>query len=223
MPLITSPYISRVLGAEAIGIYSYTYSIAYYFVMFAMLGISNYGNRLISSVRDNRELLNKEFSSLFCVHVIISSFVLLFYFFYCIIIVNGNEKLYAIIQGMFVASAVFDVNWFFFGLEEFKLSVTRNTLIKFISFICIFLFVKKREDLYIYCFIMAAGILGGQIAIWPVMRRYVSFVKFGKHDLMKHVKPLLVLFIPVLAVSMYKIMDKVMLGQMDTKRSLGLL
>lgn len=92
MPLITSPYISRVLGAEAIGVYSYTYSIAYYFVLFAMLGISNYGNRLISSVRDERENLNKAFSSLLVLHVLIAALVFAVYLYYCFAFVDENEK-----------------------------------------------------------------------------------------------------------------------------------
>ena len=221
MPLITSPYISRVLGAEAIGVYSYTYSIAYYFVLFAMLGISNYGNRLISSVRDERENLNKAFSSLLVLHVLIAALVFAVYLYYCFVFVDENEKKYALIQGMFVASAIFDINWFFFGLEEFKLSVTRNTIIKIISFISIFLFVRGKDDLYIYCIIMSAGILGSQVAVWPFLKDRVSIVKVNKKDLIPHIKPLFVLFIPVLAVSIYKIMDKVMLGQITTRISLG--
>ena len=221
MPLITSPYISRVLGAELIGVYSYTYSIAYYFVLFAMLGISNYGNRLVSSVRDDKNALNREFSSLLFVHIIVSCIICIIYILYCFIIVKPEEKIYSFIQFFFVASAIFDVNWFFFGIEQFKLSVIRNTIVKFISIILIFLFVKEKSDLDKYCFIMAAGILLSQIAIWPFLSRYVTFIKFNKSDLVKHIKPLLVLFVPVLAISVYKIMDKVMLGWMDTRESLG--
>lgn len=221
MPLISSPYISRVLGADAIGVYSYTYSMAYYFVLFAMLGISNYGNRLIATVKEDRNRLNKEFSSLFAVHFAFSVIMLLIYIVYCLFIVSEQERVFALIQALFVASAIFDVNWLFFGLEEFKLSVTRNTIIKIASFACIFFFVKKKTDLHVYCFIMAAGIFASQLAVWPFVKRYVSFVRVEKKDILKHIKPLFVLFIPVLAVSIYKIMDKIMLGQMDSRRSLG--
>lgn len=221
MPLITSPYISRVLGAESIGIYSYTYSMAYYFVIFGMLGISNYGNRLISSTRDDKAQLNIEFTSLLIVHIIFASIVLIFYIIYCLFFVEATEKQYALIQIFFVASAIFDVNWFFFGLEEFKLSVTRNTVIKILSFICIFVFVRERRDLNNYCFIMSFGILCSQIAVWPFLKRFVKFVKVSIDDILKHIKPLMTLFIPVLAVSVYKIMDKIMLGSMDTRISLG--
>lgn len=221
MPFLTSPYIARVLGAESIGIYSYTYSMAYYFVLFGMLGINNYGNRLISSVRDNKEKLNKEFSSLLIVHIFLALIVLGVYIIYCIYIVDLGEKQYAYIQLFFVASAIFDINWLFFGLEEFKLSVTRNTIIKIISILCIFCFVHHKSDLNIYCFIMSFGIFCSQLALWPFLKRYVRFKCVSFHDILKHVKPLMVLFIPVLAVSIYKIMDKIMLGFMDTRTSLG--
>lgn len=221
MPLATSPYISRILGAEAIGVYSYTYSVANYFVLFAMLGISNYGNRLISSTQNDRAQLNREFSSLFWVHIIFSALVLGCYFIYCFFWAPANERVYSLIQGMFVASAIFDINWFFFGIEEFKLSVTRNTIIKILSFASIFLFVRQKGDLDKYCCIMAGSILFSQIAVWPFLRRYVSFVRVTLKDMGKHVRPMIVLFVPVLAVSLYKIMDKVMLGAMDTRLSLG--
>ena len=221
MPLITSPYISRVLGAEAIGIYSYTYSMAYYFVLFAMLGINNYGNRLISTVRDDKPSLNKEFSSLLCAHLTIAISVLIVYLIYCFFIVDVDERIYAFIQSLFVISAVFDINWFFFGLEEFKLSVTRNTIVKVLSFISIFLIVKQKNDLYIYCLIMAIGILLSQISVWPFLKKRITFVRFEKKDYYKHFKPLSILFIPVLAVSVYKIMDKVMLGYISSRISLG--
>lgn len=68
LPLLTSPYISRVLGAEKIGIYSYTYAVAYYFLIVAQLGIKNYGNKEIAAARDDRDRLNTVFSELLIVH-----------------------------------------------------------------------------------------------------------------------------------------------------------
>lgn len=94
LPLVTSPYISRVLGAEKIGIYSYTYSIANYFVLFAMLGIKNYGNRMIAKSRDNRDDLNRTFSSIFCLHALISVFVIFAYIFYALFIVKKIDCMY---------------------------------------------------------------------------------------------------------------------------------
>ena len=146
LPLLTAPYISRVLGTEGVGIYSYTYSIAYYFVLFAMLGINNYGNRAIAKVKDNSEELNRTFSSLLIFHIYISILTTIAYVFYCIFLVKDNTYI-AILQVLYVLSGIFDINWFYFGMEKFKLTVTRNTIIKLLSVIAIFLFVKNENDL----------------------------------------------------------------------------
>lgn len=220
LPLITSPYISRVLGAERIGIYSYTYSIANYFVLFAMLGIKNYGNRMIAKVRDDREKLNKTFSSIFCLHVLISVFVIGIYVFYTLFIVK-EDRLYAFIQGTYVLGALFDINWFYFGIEKFKLTVTRNTIIKILTVVSIFTFVKSQNDLWIYVTIMALGSFISQSIVWFFIRRYVSFTKPTWDDVKVHFAPMVILFIPAIAVSLYKVMDKIMLGNMANKIQVG--
>lgn len=220
LPLVTSPYISRVLGAEKIGIYSYTYSIANYFVLFAMLGIKNYGNRMVAKSRDNRDDLNKTFSSIFCLHALISVFVIFAYIFYALFIVKEN-RLYVFIQGTYVLGALFDINWFYFGIEKFKLTVTRNTIIKILTVVLIFTFVKSKNDLWIYVTIMALGSFISQSVVWFFLRKYVSFVKPTWKEVKIHLKPMSVLFIPAIAVSLYKVMDKIMLGSLSTKTQVG--
>lgn len=219
-PLITAPYISRVLGAEKTGIYSYTYSIAYYFVLFAMLGINNYGNRLIAKNRDNQEKLNVEFSSLFLLHLILSLISLIVYIIYILFFVS-NYKSIAVIQTMYVLSAIFDVNWFFFGIEKFKITVFRSTAIKILSILLLFIMVKGKNDLPIYTIIMAGSSLLSQILIWPYLKKYVKFVKVDYKDIKKHIKPCTLLFIPVIAISLYNIMDKIMIGNQSTMTELG--
>ena len=153
LPLFTSPYISRVLGPSSLGIYSYYYSVANYFVLFAMLGINNYGNRLISSCRkDGKNIISKEFSSLVIVHIIVSVLCLAVYVAYALLIVSADERVFATIQGLMIVGALFDINWFFFGLEEFKLTVTRNTVVKIVTVSLIFIFVREEGDLWKYCF-----------------------------------------------------------------------
>jgi len=112
LPFVTSPYVSRILGAEKLGIYTYTYSIAYYFVLFAMLGLINYGNRAIAQVRDNQKELNKKFSSIFYLHAIITLVIIGFYGVY-IFNLSGEDRFFAAIQLPFVISALFDISWFF--------------------------------------------------------------------------------------------------------------
>ena len=220
IPLITTPYISRILGAEKVGIQSYTYSVANYFVLFAMLGVNNHGNRSIAMVRDHKKKLSKTFWSIYIFQAIISSLVLVAYFNYIIFIVKDN-KLIAFIQGIYILGALLDLNWFFFGIEEFRLTVIRNIIIKIISTISIFIFVKDSGDLPLYALILGSGILLSQVILWHFLRKYIHFVKVKIKDIVNQIKPNLVLFVPEIAVSIYKVMDKIMIGSMSNMVQVG--
>lgn len=220
LPFVTSPYIARVIGAEGLGTYSYSYSIAYYFVLFSMLGIKNYGNRAIARVRDDKNLLNETFSNIAALHILISVVCCVAYFGY-VILLDSEERIYAGIQALYVLSGLFDISWFYFGIEHFKLTVTRNIIIKIANVVCVFAFVRTSGDLWIYCLIMALGNLISQLSLWIPLKQYVKLVS-PKWDSMKiHMKPLIVLFIPAIAVSLYKYMDKIMIGSLSSKSQLG--
>lgn len=220
LPLITAPYTARVLGAENIGAYSYTYAVSNYFVLFAMLGINKYGNRSIAASRLNTKDLNKEFSSLFILHATVCCFSLLGYVLFIILFIDENRTLF-IIQAIFVFGALLDINWFYFGIEEFRITVTRNILFKIITTICIFLFVKDVGDLNIYAAIMSTGIVISQSVVWISRKKYATFVRCSWHDIMMHVKPMLLLFIPILAVNIYRMMGKIILGNLSTMVQVG--
>lgn len=219
LPLITTPYISRVLGPTKVGEYSYAYAIAYYFVMVTMLGLNNYGNRTIAAVRDDKEKLSKEFCSIYVMQFFFGCISLVAYVFYGILFSN---EIMTWVVSLYVISAIFDVNWFFFGLEQFKLTVTRNTIIKLFTTICIFIFVKSQDDIYKYALIMVLGILISQLILWQFLRKYIAFTKVTVKDVIRHIKPNLILFIPIISISLYKVMDKIMLGAMTTKTEVGL-
>ena len=221
LPLITAPYVSRVLGAEQIGIYSYTYSIANYFVLFALLGINNYGNREIAKAQDNREQLNSTFSNVFMLHIVISSLMLVIYWIYVIYISEKEYQLYAMIQSCYVIGALLDINWFFFGMEKFKTTVTRNAIVKCATTLLIFMFVRTKDDLWRYACVMGIGSVISNSMVWFLVRRYVSFIKPSWSAMKKHIKPLLVFFIPVVAISLYRGMDKIMVGILSTTMQLG--
>lgn len=222
IPIVTSPYISRVLGAEKLGIYSYTYSVVYYFMLFAMLGLNNYGNRQIAKVKDNQEELNRNFCSIYALQLSSSIIMIIIYIVYLILGLSSNNDI-ALIQIIYLITTAFDINWFFFGMEKFKLTVTRNTIIKVITCLSVFIFVRQKDDLYIYTIIMSLGTLISQLLLWPFLKKYVKFQKVTfKKDIKKHFRPCLILFIPVIAVSLYKIMDKIMLGNMTNMTQVGL-
>ena len=220
LPLITTPYISRVIGAEGVGIQSYTYSIANYFVLFAMLGVNNHGNRSIAMVRNDQEKLNRTFTSIYLIQAIMSILMIILYIIY-IVFFAKNYKIIFIIQLIYIIGALFDINWFFFGMEQFKITVIRNTIIKLISVMSIFIFVKDQSDLYLYSIILALGTLISQLILWRFVVKYVKFTKVKFYEVRQHIRPMLTLFIPAISVSIYKIMDKIMLGSMSTVTEVG--
>ena len=220
MPLITAPYISRVIGAEGQGIFSYTYSIAQYFVLFAMLGLTNYGNRTIAKNRENKEKLSKEFCSIYVLQILTSLIIIFCYIIYIVFFVN-QYKIYATIQLIYVISAIFDISWFFFGMEKFKITVTRNAIIKILSVCSIFILVKEQNDLWKYCLIMVMATLISQLSLWPFLKKEVNFIRPKWKEIKSHIIPNITLFIPVIAVSIYKIMDKIMLGIMSSMENVG--
>ena len=220
IPLITAPYLARTVKADGVGIYSYTYSIVYYFMLLTMLGVNNYGNRTIAKVREDKEKRSKEFLGIYALQLIIGIIMLVLYLGY-VIIFNSAYKNIAIIQSLFIISAMFDINWFFFGMEEFKKTITRNTFIKIGNVILIFALVKSPDDLWKYTLIMSGMMCLSQFILWGFLRKKIKFVKIGLKDVIKHIKPNLVLFIPVIAVSLYKMMDKIMLGKIANVTEVG--
>lgn len=219
LPLMTTPYLSRVLGADRTGVYSYAHSIAYYFVLFAMLGLNNYGNREIARSRDDIKLRSKTFWSIYFLQILTSITALVVYVAYCIL-VKSNDLVSWILL-LYVLSAGLDINWFFWGLEEFKITVTRNTVIKLSSVASIFLFVKTNNDLGIYTFIMALSTFLSPLLLWPYLAKRVKWYKPSYKEVINHLKPNLILFIPIIAISLYKVMDKIMLGNMATFTEVG--
>ena len=219
IPIITTPYVSRVIGVEGVGIYSYSFSIANMFVLFAMLGLKNYGNRSIAKVRDNRVKLSITFWEIYTMQAIVAGGSILIYIYY-IVSTYSNENI-AYFQILYVVSSIFDISWFYFGIENFKITVIRSILVKVITTISIFIFVKSKNDLWLYTMILGSGTLVSNLLLWPLLGNYIDKVKINIRNIKKHFKPNLVLFVPVIAVSIYKIMDKIMLGKIALSQEVG--
>ncbi len=221
LPLITAPYVSRVLGVDGVGTYSYIYSIAYYFCLFGMLGVSNHGNRSIALARDDRKKRSYTFWAIYTIQFITTMIALLFYLFFITVLFDGNKRV-AYIDTLFLLSYVLDINWLFFGLEEFRLTVTRNMVFKMLTVACTFIFVKNIDDLWKYTLILSSGTLLSQAYLWGFLRQKVDCVKPSKNEVLSQIKPILILFIPVISYSIYKVMDKIMLGSMTSVQQVGL-
>lgn len=220
LPLITAPYIARVLGAENVGIYSYTYSIAYYFLIFAMLGISNHGNRMIAATRKDKDKMSVTFWSIYSIQFITFFISIIAYIIYLIGFARDNKIIF-IIQTFYIFSGMFDISWLFFGLEKFKITVTRNIIIKLLTVVSIFLFVRDSNDLIAYTIIMVFGTLFSQVYLWRYIKKEVNKIQIDKKIIKENIRPILILFIPVLSFSIYKVMDKIMLGNMCNYTQVG--
>lgn len=219
-PLATSAYISRTLGGENLGIYSYVNSIVTVCAMFCMLGISNYGNREVAKIRDNKLQLSQVFSSIYSLQLILS-FVVFVIYLLAVVLINSSYKMIFLLQILHIVSAGLNISWLFFGLEKFKITLTRNFIIKIASFGFIVLFVKGPQDLWIYTLIMCATAVFSQAYLLFIAKKYVDFKFAGFNKAFKHFKSVCILFIPVIAYSVYRIMDKTMLGAMCEKQQLG--
>lgn len=221
LPLITAPYVSRVLGVVGIGTYSYMYSIAFYFALFGILGIVNHGNRSVALSKNNQQRLNIVFSNIYCIQLITTGTALVLYFIFIACFINDNKTI-AYIDSLFILAYLLDLNWLFFGLEKFKITVIRNVFFKIGTIACIFLFVKDADDLWLYTLILALGTAISQAYLWLYVKKFVSFVKPSISEIKLHIKPICALFIPVIAYSIYKVMDKIMLGTIANVSQVGL-
>lgn len=221
LPLITAPYVSRVLGADGVGTYSYIYSIASYFGLFGMLGISNHGNRSIALSKGDHEKVSQTFWNIYAVQATTTIVALVLYLMFVTCIFTGNKPV-AYLLGLFVLSYVLDISWCFFGLEQFVVTVTRNAIIKILTVVGIFLFVRERDDVAIYAAIMSLGTLVSQAYLWLMLKKHISFRKPQWAGVKDAIKPIMMLFIPAIAYSVYKLLDKVMLGSLTTVSEVGL-
>ena len=219
LPLVTAPYLSRVIGAEGVGEYSYSCSIATYFTYFVKLGLDNYGNRSIASVRDDRRARSEAFWSIYAMQVGAFLFVAAVYIVYALFL--SEDTVVSLIQGLFVLSSLFDVNWFFFGMERFRLTVVRNAIVKLLTTAAVFIFVRGPADVNIYITIMCGGFLLSQLCLLPFLRGCVDWVRPSLGDIIPHIKPNLMLFIPVVAVSVFTVLSKILLGAMAGTEAVG--
>lgn len=220
VPLITVPYISRVLGSEGVGINAYTNSIIQYFILFGTIGISLYGNRTIAYVRDDKEKLSRTFWGIFLLKIIT---VIISYTVFVIFInfIDSKYKTIFLFQSIFIISAAVDISWLFMGMEDFQKTVTRNLIVKIIGVMCIFLFVKTKLDLWKYVLILACSELFGQLTLWFYVPSIIDKVKLSFHDIRIHFMPSISLFIPQIATQIYLVLNKTMLGYFSNTNEVG--
>lgn len=210
IPIITTPYLARTLGVDSIGTFSYVHSIVAFFVILATLGTTTYGQRIIAYNRDSQSKLNEAFWNVLGIRIVVPLIILVL-FWNIIFEIATNADIY-LIMSLNILNVSFDISWFYQGIENFKKIVVRTLFVKFANLISIFLFVKDEKDLQIYTFFYCGYIVLGNIMTWIGIRKYISFPV--KINLKNHFKGVLLLFVPTVAMQIYTVLDKAMLGWM---------
>ena len=217
LPLVTTPYLSRVLGAGPIGIYGYTLSIVTYFILFGSLGIAMYGQREIAYVQDKKEEQSKNFWEIVIFRIITMTIALIvFYFTFCL---KGEYSLYYKILILELVANSIDISWYFQGVEDFGKTVVRNIIVKSLSLVCIFIFIKSPEDLWKYFLIYTVANVFGNLTMWMYIPEILPKVRLKDLNLIKHIKPTLALFVPQIATQIYVVLDKTMVGNITGNMS----
>lgn len=213
VPLITTPYIARVLGPQGVGINSYTNSLIQYFVLFGSIGINIYGNREIAFHRDDIDEMSRIFFEIELLRIISVGIAGLA--FIITIIFVTEYRIYLLMQSILIIAAGVDISWFFMGIEDFKTTVLRNVIVKIVSVVLIFLFVNSTSDIAIYILILSGSQLLGNLTLWPYLRKRIKKIPFNQLHVWRHLRPSLVLFVPQIATQIYLVLNKTMLGSLS--------
>ena len=210
VPLVTTPYISRVLGAEGIGINSYTYSIVSYFVIFSILGTATYGNRQIGILQDDPVARSEKFYDILTFRFITSGSALILYL--CYALLFAKHKSIALLQTFYLLATLCDTAWFFQGMEDFRRVALRNYAIKLLNVTIIFIFIHHPDDLWKYVLMLSGLTFIGNLSIIPYLKKYLVRVKGYRPQPFRDLSVMLQLFVPAMALQLYEMLDKTMIG-----------
>lgn len=213
VPLVTTPYLARVLLETGTGRFSYSNSVVSYFILFANLGFDMYGQRKIASCGEDAEQKSRAFWEIFILKSLftaVASAVL-----YPVLFTVGFGEGYTLLIALLsvqVLAVPFDIQFFFRGEENFGSIAIRSIIMRLIGLVCIFVFVKTKDDVWIYCLCFALSVFISNIIMWPAALRKLRFVKLSLKSVLGHLKPAILIFLPTLAVTVYSVFDKTMIG-----------
>ena len=214
LPIITVPYVTRIFTSEDLGNYGFYNSIVSYFSLFAMLGIGIYGTKQIAAARD----VSSTFWNIYVIQVAASILALLVY----IIVIYSIPQMSGIIPlilSITLFSKMIDISWLFTGKEDFKKITLRNTMVKVAGVISIFTFIKSSEDLYLYIFLIVIFDFLGQFVMWIPAKK---FIKHPSFDTKINLHPIVLLFLPQVAISLYVVLDRTLLGLLGSYSDVGI-
>lgn len=219
VPLITAAYVSRVLRPAGVGANAFTNSIIQYFILFADMGISYYGNRQIAYVRDDRAKMAKTFWEIQIIEIIMALVAMIAFEIFMIFYTRNPMYMWA--QSINLIAAAFDISWFYEGIENFKVTVLKNSIVKIVSMIAIFIFIKGPNDVTLYIILLAVSTLLGNLTLWANIFRDLPRVNIRSLVPWVHFLPMLGLFIPQIAIQVYVQLNKTMLGIMVNETASG--
>ena len=220
-PLVTVSYISRVLGASGIGVVSSAQNLSTYFSMVAALGIPSYGVREIAQSRNDKQICDKTFSELFTINFI-STFVATILYFVALIVLKDNYP-NRVLSLVFSATVIFNVintEWVYQGFEEYEYITIRSFIVKVLSLLLLFAFVRQKSDLVAYAFIICFGSIGNYVLNFINIKKYVSF-QFQNISIKKHIPYIMTFFVSVIAIEVYSLLDISMLTAMTDSTCVG--
>ncbi len=220
IPIVTLPYVSRVLGATAVGDYDYIFGIVSYFGIVAVTGTKNFGQREIAKNQNNKHNKSILFWEVFYFRLISTVIITLVYSIFILYFLPQYRVLF-VVHYMTIISWVADISWYFQGTENFKVTSIRNTIVKLVGTILIFLLVKNPGDLWKYTTIYALTMLLGNVIMWLSLFREITIIKFSDLRIFANTKEIMALFLPVVAIQLYTVFDKTMLGTMCNTTEVG--
>lgn len=209
IPLFITPYVSRVLGPEKIGQYSYTRSIVAYFVLLGTAGSNMYAQKEIAYNKDDRHQRSCRFWEILIIRMILLFVSLMFYV--PVLLRESQYTLLFTIQILDVVSILFDITWFFQGMELFGRITVRNVLVKILAMSCILLFVRQPGDIWKYVLIYSLSNLVGQLWMWVDIARLLEKPVLRDLSIKRHVNGIAQLVIPQIAIQIYLVVDKTMI------------
>ena len=222
-PLVSYMYVARIFGAEGYGHITFAKNIVWYFLMLAMLGIYNYGVSEVARVKDNKDQLNVLCTSLFIINVIamMVSYCIMF-----LVIINSRKlleyKSIMLIYSIEIILQVIGMEWVYVAFEKFKYITIRTFVFQIVCIFLIIILVRKPSDALIYVMIQVIALAGSNIINFICLKNAFSFVKVTAGDVFRHLKPVLLLFIMLMFVNIFRQMDTLMIGVMKGDKEVGL-
>ena len=207
LPIITVPYVTRIFTSEDLGNYGFYNSIVSYFSLFAMLGIGIYGTKQIAAASD----VNSAFWNIYAIQLIASILAISVYVI-AIFSIPQMRGIIPLILGIVLFTKMLDISWLFAGKEDFKKITLRNTVVKVTGVISIFTFIKSSEDLYLYVFLIVIFDFLGQFVMWIPAKKFIKRPSFNMKIMKKNLHPIVLLFLPQIAISLYVVLDRTLLG-----------